>query len=158
MASGFTLLELMVVCALLAFLAGIGSVQLLHWHWRSQYSAEVQQVHAHFERAKSTAQLQHSDTWLGIAEQCLWLASHDQGDCASDAVYNRPSAFSWHPEFASGAKVRFSAGRGMAGFAAGRLVMRDLRFAEHETHLIVSALGRIRVCQTTQLLSQLPRC
>src|SRR5690554_3973219 len=155
---GFSLLELMLVCALMALLLGFGGVQFTQWHWRSQFSAEIQQVLASFELAKTQAQKHNRDYWLGIQAQCLWLAPTEHSNCNESAAYKRPQSLNWQAEFASGNQVKFTAGRGMSGFSSGRLRIQHRQFAGHEVRLIMSALGRIRLCETQPLLNGVPPC
>lgn len=155
---GFTLIELLLVSSLLTVLASASIQNWLQWRWRLQYKHNLQAVAAAVKQAQHLAQLQHKDYWLSVESDCIWLAPSSQGSCQQSSVLTQPTAISWHPQFTNGKQLRFMAGRGLSGFGAGSIRLQHLRFGEHEAAVVVSSLGRVRVCENHSLLAGVPLC
>ncbi|MCC5855594.1 MAG: hypothetical protein JJU10_07960 [Idiomarina sp.] len=154
---GFSLLELMLVTGMLSLMAGVGVHSLHHWQARVDYQHGLDRVLHTFLQAQRQAQRTQQDTLVGVRPDCVWLGYEVATDCAA-AVFQPSSALTLSAQFNDQGVLRFSAPRGMAGFSAGRLILQHQRFPTHQTHVIVSTLGRVRVCQTERLLHGYPRC
>lgn len=155
---GFTLLELMLVVSLLAMLGGIGANTLLNWQWRSHYLAKLNAIAAAVQQAQRQAQRGHRDYWLSVEGHCIWLHTQTTGQCNQHGVVFHQQDISWQPQFTQGHQLRFMAGRGLSGFGAGRIRVSHQRFGSHEAAVIVSSLGRVRVCQNKWLLRGVALC
>lgn len=156
--SGFTLLELMLVVSLLAVLGSVGANTLLNWQWRSQYLAKLNAIAVAVQQAQRQAQRGHHDYWLSVEEQCIWLHTQATGQCDQHGVVFHQQDISWQPQFTQGHQLRFMAGRGLSGFGSGRIRLAHQRFHSHEAAVIVSSLGRVRVCENEPLLRGVPLC
>lgn len=158
MKQGFCLLELLSVMAILSVLATFGVHSYLHWQWRTNYLATLERVAQVVQQAQLQAQRGHLDAWLGVEEKCLWIAIQASGSCQQDGVLFIAAQMSWQAAFTQGQLLRFSAGRGLSGFGAGRIRLYHHKLPHHEAAVVVSALGRIRVCETAPLLRGVPLC
>ncbi|MCO4321671.1 prepilin-type N-terminal cleavage/methylation domain-containing protein [Aliidiomarina quisquiliarum] len=156
--NGFTLLELMLVVSLLAVLGGLGATSLLNWQWRSQYLAKLNAIAVAVQQAQRHAQRGHHDYWLSVEGHCIWLHTHATGQCEAHGVVFQQPYLSWQPQFTHGHQLRFMAGRGLSGFGSGRIRLAHQRFPSHEAAVIVSSLGRVRVCENEPLLRGVPLC
>lgn len=157
-AVGFTLLELMVVFSLLSVLGGMGINSLLQWHWRTHYLNKLNEIAVTVQRAQQNAQRGHYDYWLSIESQCMWLHTQAVAECEQHAVVLQHPDIHWQANFTHGHQLRFVAGRGLSGFGAGRIRVFHKRFPQHEAAVIVSSLGRVRVCESEQLLRGVALC
>ncbi|RUO43040.1 hypothetical protein CWE15_06465 [Aliidiomarina taiwanensis] len=156
--AGFTLLELLMVIGLLTVFASISVNTWVQWRWRLQYGHSVSAVAAAVKQAQAFAQRHHQDYWLSVEPDCIWLATSSQGNCQHHGVYRAPPEISWQAQFTQGKQLRFMAGRGLSGFGAGSIRIQHHKFATHEAAVVVSSLGRVRLCESDRLLSGVPLC
>jgi len=156
--AGFTLLEIMLVILLVGLLSSLGVHNLVQWQWRTQYLTKLNEIATAIQQAQRFAQRSHHDYWLSVEPTCIWLHSSSQGQCSHHGVVFGAQGIAWQAQFTQGHQLRFMAGRGLSGFGAGRIRVTHPSFSHHEAAVIVSSLGRVRVCESKPLLKGVAPC
>ncbi|CUS47180.1 MAG: pilin protein [Idiomarinaceae bacterium HL-53] len=140
MENGFSLIELVVVAGILAALATAGVPAFNRWHFKQQYLFDVRQIHRLLTHTQQQARDLATDQTAAITA----IPLHSQ--------------VSQRDNFMPQGHVQFTANRGMAGFSAGTIRVHHNAFPNHEVKIIVSAVGRIRICETEPLFHGVSPC
>lgn len=158
MRTGFTLIELLACMAIMGIIGTASIPAFNRWQSQQTYRNNVDKVLLAFQSAKQNAIGTYQDYWVSWLDGCIAISPDELASCETTQGQLLDDAITLNGNFASGNQVRFSQGRGMAGFNSGSLRIRHQFFDTHETRLIVSALGRIRLCQSRALFSEIEEC
>lgn len=154
---GFSLIELMACVAIMALITSASLPAFNQWQNKQDFAALISQVIGAIHRAKAFSIQRHQDYWVGWNTSCFWLASVPTNSCTQQVV-ELPEWSRISGNFSSGNVVQFSQGRGMAGFSSGTLTLGHSALPQLEVRIVVSSLGRIRLCQTESLFSAMDMC
>lgn len=155
---GASLLEYLSVISLVGFISAISLPSLIEWQNKKKYQANIAQIHQVFIRAQRKAQHEQRDYWVGIEAQCVWLHQAANGNCQQHGQYRMTDFLQLQPKLAQGNRIRFTSKRGFSGFGAGQIIAQSLTYPEHEVRYVISALGRVRLCQIQPFLVGIGVC
>ncbi|RUO18306.1 hypothetical protein CWE08_11675 [Aliidiomarina iranensis] len=167
--SGFSLIEVMLITIMLVVLGAMGWPAMQKYFWQQQLYAGGEQLYAAIRDARIQAISLGQDQWFGLSqagELCYWQTENQPHTCVADSSAastpaNTPAntpekgvnlfrlphdSLLLSTNFSPVPAVRFSAGNGMAGFSAGRFQLSHKMLSEQTVRVIISTLGRVRVC------------
>lgn len=154
---GFSLVEIMLVTLLITVLGAMGWPALQRNLWQQQLYSSGEQLYAAIRNARLRAITSGTDQWFGFTvsgELCFWQTEQRPQVCVHEAstservVPTDSSAIMISTNLAPIPAARFSAFNGMAGFSAGRFQITHEQLPEQSLHVVISTLGRIRICIT----------
>ena len=166
---GFSLLEVMLVTLMIAILASAGWPALQRNMQQQQLMSAAELVYLAVRDARLAAIGNGADWWFGktpSAELCFsnhgvfptqCKALHDN-ESSVIALQQLPELIQVDVHFHAHQAVRFSAHTGMAGFSAGHFAVRHREFTDTAVKIIVSSIGRIRMCSEGARSSRVPPC
>lgn len=148
---GFTLIELMIVIALLGIMAGVMTPSFLQWRDRSKVQGDAGNLRAAFETAKLRAIKHNTNVVVTFPDTTSFQAFIDTNnngaqDAGEDTLFNRtlaPGVTITNNTF-SGNDMAFNP-RGMANGpnSTGTITMTSPRGERYS--VVVSSFGRIRM-------------
>ena len=166
---GFSLLEIMLVTLMIAILASAGWPALQRTMQQQQLMSAAELVYLAVRDARLAAIGNGADWWFGktpSAELCFsnhvvfptqCTAPHN-GESSVIALQQLPELIQVDVHFHAHQAVRFSAHTGMAGFSAGHFAVRHRELTDTAVKIIVSSIGRIRMCTEGARSSRVPPC
>ncbi|RUO37390.1 hypothetical protein CWE13_05370 [Aliidiomarina shirensis] len=156
---GFSLIEVMLVTLLLTVLGAMGWPALQRNLWQQQLYSSAEQIYAAIRDARLQAIASGEDQWFGFSksgELCFWQTERPPQSCAPEhfasgtasqrVIQQPPELINIATNFSPIPAVRFSALNGMAGFSAGRFQISHSELSDQSIRVIISTLGRIRIC------------
>lgn len=168
MQHGFSLLELLVVTALLGVLALAGWPGLQASMHQQRLLRVAEQLYGEVRDTRLAAIGGGEDWWFGMSQQgqwCYWQGEQQPHSCtvqqrayASGLATQHVPAVVVEALFAHVPAARFTAFSGMAGFSSGHFRITHEALSNVELRVIVSSLGRIRLCTQRGRFSRVPPC
>lgn len=160
---GYSLIELMIVAGMLAVLALMSWPALQESRYRAELDDAADNLTALVRAARLQAIATDSAVWVGKSHAqslCFWQQEQRPLDCPAADGLNAPLSPRVEVEALFGAfeATRFYGGSGMAGFATGRFELRHYELPHEAVRVIVSSLGRVRVCRVGIRQLRLPPC
>ncbi|MFU8783449.1 pilus assembly FimT family protein [Aliidiomarina sp.] len=167
--NGFSLLEVMLVTLMIAILASAGWPTLQRTMQQQQLMSAAELVYLAVRDARLAAIGNGADWWFGktaSAELCFSDHAVIPAQCSPPhaaessviALQKLPEQIHVDVHFHANQAVRFSAHTGMAGFSAGHFAVRHQELADTTVKIIVSSIGRIRMCIEGARNSRVPPC
>lgn len=155
---GWTLLELLSCLSILALLCQVGLPPSLRYKNLVEYHTTAQALQQLAQSAQHHAQLSGQSTWLRINGSCLYWTFDTEHTCSqSEAVY-LSSTMDIQTAWSTGQSIRFVGGRGQTALGSGSVWLIHQGFPDHHIKLVMSSLGRARLCQNSRLIAQVPLC
>lgn len=166
---GFSLLEVILVTLLITILAGTGWPALQRNMQQQQLMGAAELVYLALRDARLAAIGSGVDWWFGkahngelcFANYAVWPAHCSPqlgGDNSVIPLAQLPEQIHVGAHFHANQAARFSAYTGMAGFSSGRFEVRHSELADTTVTIIVSSLGRIRMCTNGAHSNRVPPC
>jgi len=167
--NGFSLLEVILVTLMIAILAGAGWPAFQRNMQQQQLMNAAELVYLAVRDARLAAIGNGADWWFGktaSAEFCFSNHAVLPAQCSPQhedesrviALQQLPAPIHVDVHFHAHQAVRFSAHTGMAGFSAGHFAVRHQELADTTVKIIVSSIGRIRMCTEGARSSRVPSC